>query len=207
MLMKRGGEDRAVTADAPETASDVGAIGPLLGRFFAALVIVLLVAVAAAHFVRPTAEGAARGFVERFGVVGMGIGTLLADGLHFPVPPQFYMLLAIASGTPFSEAFAAIAAASVVAGLLGYAISERLSRLPWVSRKTAGLRRLLASSFERHGYPAALILSLLPVPFSMLCYLAGLNRLPLKFLALLALCRVPKLAVFYFLIHLGWSIA
>jgi hypothetical protein len=29
----------------------------------------------------------------------------------------------------------------------------------------------------------------------------------LKFLALLALLRIPKLAVFYVLLHLGWSIA
>lgn len=192
------------SADASDDVSDAG---PLLRRFALLLVVMLLVTGVAAHFLRPTAEAAARDFVERFGVAGMALGTLLADGLYFPVPPQFYMLLAIASRTPLSQGFTAIAAASVLAGGVGYAISERLSRLPWISQKTRSLRRMLAGSFERRGYAAALLLTLLPVPFSLLCYLAGLNRMPLKFLGLLAALRIPKLAVFYVLLHLGWSIA
>ena len=137
----------------------------------------------------------------------MALGTLLADGVHFPVPPQFYMLLAIASDTPLSRGFAVIAAASALAGVLGYAIAERLSRLRFVSQKTQRLRKILASSFERRGYSAVFLLTLLPVPFSVLCYLAGLNRMPFKFLGLLTLLRIPKLAVFYVLLHLGWSLA
>jgi membrane protein YqaA with SNARE-associated domain len=192
------------STDAPNDVSDVG---PLLRRFALLLVVMLLGTGVAAHFLRPSAEATARDFVERFGVAGMALGTLLADGLYFPVPPQFYMLLAIASHTPLSHGFTAIALASVLAGIVGYAISERLSRLRWISRRTRSLRRALAGSFERRGYAAAFLLTLLPIPFSMLCYLAGLNRMPLKFLALLALLRIPKLAVFYVLLHLGWSIA
>ncbi len=192
------------SADAPDALRDAG---PLLRRFALVLVAMLLVSGVAAHLLRPAAEAAARDFVERFGVAGMALGTLLADGLYFPVPPQFYMLLAIASHTPLSAGFTAIATGSVLAGAMGYAISERLSRLRWISQKTQRLRRTLASSFERRGYAAAVLVTLLPVPFSMLCYLAGLNRMPLKFLGLLALLRIPKLALFYFLLHLGWSLA
>jgi membrane protein YqaA with SNARE-associated domain len=207
MPMERGGEAGDVSEGAPEAATDVGEVAPLLRRFLAVLVIMLVVSAVVAHFVRPSAEAAAHAFVERFGVPGMAIGTLLADGLYFPVPPQFYMLLAIASRTPVSQAFAAIAAASVLAGLVGYGIAERLSRLHWISQKTTRLRRVLAAAFERRGYGAALFLTLLPVPFSVLCYLAGLNRMPYKFLGLLAFFRIPKLAVFYLLLHLGWSLA
>lgn len=192
-----------------DEASDAvvgGDIGGLLVRFCLVLVGVVVVGGAAAYFLRPSAESAAHAFVDRFGVGGMALGTFLADGLQFPVPPQFYMLLAIASQTPVWKAFAAIAGASVLAGIVGYFISERLSHVGWVSRKTARVRHLLTSSFARRGYWAALLASVLPVPFSMLCYLAGLNRMPLRFLALLMLLRVPKLAAFYSLLHLGWSL-
>lgn len=207
MLTERDGEGVDVTDDAPEAAADDSDVAPLLGRFLVGLVIMLLVSGVVAHFVRPTAEAAGYGFVERFGVTGMALGTLLADGMYFPVPPQFYMLLAIASRTPVAHSFPAIAAGSVLAGVVGYAIAERLSRTRWISQKTARLRKVLAASFERRGYGAALFLTLLPVPFSVLCYLAGLNRMPLKFLGLLAFFRIPKLAVFYVLLHLGWSLA
>jgi membrane protein YqaA with SNARE-associated domain len=205
-LTERTGEAPGVTGSADDD-DDVSDVGPLLRRFALVLFVMLLATGAAGHFLRPSAEASARAFVERFGVAGMALGTLLADGLYFPVPPQFYMLLAIASRTPLSHSFTAIALASVLAGIMGYAISERLSRLRWLSQRTRSLRRVLARSFERRGYAAAFLLTLLPIPFSMLCYLAGLNRMPLKFLALLALLRVPKLAVFYVLLHLGWSVA
>ena len=209
MLTERDGEASDVSDDAPDAAADADAddVASLLRRFLAGLVIVLVVSGVIAHFVRPSAEAAAHAFVERFGVTGMAVGTLLADGLYFPVPPQFYMLLAIASRTPVSQAFPAIAAGSVLAGLVGYAIAKRLSRMRCISQKTTRLRKVLAAAFERRGYGAALLLTFLPIPFSVLCYLAGLNRMPHKFLGLLAFFRIPKLAVFYFLLHLGWSIA
>lgn len=172
----------------------------------AGFAVVLLTVTIIAYFARPAAEATARGFVERFGVAGMALGTLLADGLSFPVPPQFYMLMAIASEANVAEAFAAIALGSVVAGAVGYFLSERVSHWGWIARKTAAPRQVLSASFTRYGYRAALVASLLPIPYSMVCYLAGLNRLPLRFLGLLMLCRVPKLMAFFYLVHLGWSI-
>lgn len=44
---------------------------------------------------RAELAGAGRWLVDHLGYPGMGFGTFLADGLHFPIPPQFYMLAAI----------------------------------------------------------------------------------------------------------------
>ena len=174
-------------------------------RFMAALAAVAAVALLLGYWARPAAESIARLFVRSFGVWGMGVGTLLADGFHFPVPPQFYMLLAVASGTPTRFAFAAIAFASFLAGFVGYGVAHQAARIAWVRRKLEQPRRLLLAAYERYGFRAALALSLLPIPYSVLCYLAGVNRLPRAFLGLLATLRVPKLAAFYYLVHLGWS--
>ena len=45
---------------------------------------------------RAQLEHFGRWFVERFGAAGMAGGAFLADGLHFPLPPQFYLLTGIA---------------------------------------------------------------------------------------------------------------
>lgn len=195
-----------MTVAAPPSVLSRPVLRAMLLRFMAGFAVVLLAVTVIAYFARPAAEATARGFVERFGVLGMALGTLLADGLSFPVPPQFYMLMAIASHANVAEAFAAIALGSVVAGAVGYFLSERVSHWGWIARKTAAPRQVLSASFTRYGYRAALVASLLPVPYSMVCYLAGLNRLPLRFLGLLMLCRVPKLLAFFYLVHLGWSI-
>ncbi len=136
----------------------------------------------------------------------MALGTLLADGLHFPVPPQFYMLLAVASKTPLRLAFPAIAAASLLSGCLGYGLARWASHFGWLAQKTERYRQVLAAAFERQGYRTALLASLLPIPYSVLCYLAGLNRMPAAFLALLGAFRIPKLLGFYGLVYVGWSL-
>ncbi len=88
-------------------------------RFVLGLLIALVIVGTQAHFARPQCEGLARSFVDAYGYGGMALGTLLADGFHFPIPPQFYMLLSIASGAPATLSLAVIAAASVTGGVAG----------------------------------------------------------------------------------------
>lgn len=175
-------------------------------RFLGGLVIVSAFVALVGYAARAPAEALARGFVTRFGLVGFALGTLLADGLQFPVPPQFYMLLGIASRVPAAQTLATIAAASVVAGCLGYALGHFATRLPWVARAMARYREVLGRVYGQYGYRAALLASLLPIPYSVLCAAAGINRLPVTFLALVSLCRIPKLLVFYWLVERGWEL-
>jgi uncharacterized membrane protein YdjX (TVP38/TMEM64 family) len=39
----------------------------------------------------------------------------------------------------------------------------------------------------------------------MLCYTAGLCRMPKRAFALIALLRLPKLVAYYYLVRLGWG--
>lgn len=190
------------TADAADEA-----LAPLVARFVLGLLVMCSLGAVAGHFLRKPAEAMAFGFVERFGVGGMAFGTLLADGFYFPVPPQFYMLVAVASKTRVAVAFPAIAAASVLAGVMGYQLARWASHVRWLAARTERYRRLLNRAFARKGYRAALLATLLPVPYSMLCTLAGLSRLPGGFVALLGAYRVPKLLCFYGIVYFGWSLA
>jgi membrane protein YqaA with SNARE-associated domain len=182
-----------------------GALWWPVARFAGSLLVIVLVVGTLAHWARPQCEGLARGFVGRFGYWGMALGTLLADAFHFPIPPQFYMLLSIASGASVSVSMAAIVSASVLAGGVGYHTARLVSKSEWIATRTAGSRRMLERAVLRFGARAALLASVLPIPYSVLCYLAGLNRMPQRFLLLLCLCRIPKLFVFYWLVHWGWS--
>jgi membrane protein YqaA with SNARE-associated domain len=188
--------------DAPITGSVL--VWPVL-RFMVGLLIIVLVVGTLAHLARPQCESVARGFVAAYGYWGMALGTLLADGFHFPIPPQFYMFLAIASQASAAQSLASIVAASLLAGVLGYQSARFFSHSAWIAKHTAGSRRVLERAFRRFGARAALFASLLPIPYSVLCYLAGLNRMPQRFLALLCLCRIPKLFVFWWLVRWGWS--
>jgi membrane protein YqaA with SNARE-associated domain len=174
-------------------------------RFIVVLSALLLIALTLAHFARAQCEGIARGFVAEYGYWGMALGTLLADGFHFPIPPQFYMLLAIAARAPVWNSLGAIVAGSLPAGVVGHEIAALAGRSQWLRARTEGTRSVLERAVRRFGLRAALFASLLPVPYSVLCYLAGLMRLPRSFLVLLCVCRIPKLAAYYGLLLLGWQ--
>jgi uncharacterized membrane protein YdjX (TVP38/TMEM64 family) len=164
------------------------------------------VMLAVANTFRSQLESIGRAFVTNFGLGGMTLGTLIADGFHFPVAPQFYMLLGIASGTPHLETFTAVAIGSLIGGGAGYLVGRQLRRFErlarWVERSSARFRHHLEG---RNAYRGAVIATITPLPFSVLCYTAGLYHFSARAFALILILRIPKLVVFYYLVWLGWS--
>ncbi|WP_437671318.1 YqaA family protein [Sorangium sp. So ce131] len=169
-----------------------------LGALFGAIAL-------AAHLVRDQLEALGRGFVERFGIAGMFVGTYLADAFSFPIPPQFYMLTAISAGGSQIPPMIAISVASLLAGCTGYRLAGRLARFRIFAARLERTRPKIDRLFDRYGYWAIAIGSISPVPFSMLCYLSGLYQVPWRYFVTLVLFRVPRLFLFYALIRLGWS--
>jgi membrane protein YqaA with SNARE-associated domain len=165
---------------------------------------VALVSVAA-YFARAELESFGRAFVQQFGLAGMFLGTFLADAFSFPIPPQFYMLIAISAGQSQLAAMVVICAASMSAGYVGSLLAGRLARVRLFARRIEASRAKVDRLIERYGYWAIVVGSITPIPFSVLCYLSGLYRIPAKHLGVLILTRVPRLLVFYMLIRAGWG--
>ncbi len=162
------------------------------------------VSVTAALF-RPELRALGEAFVRRFGYGGMALGAFLSDAFMFPIPPQFYMLTSVAAGAPQGPSVVVICASSVVAANVAYHVAGSLARVPLVRRRIERSRGVIDPLFARYGYYAVAVGAALPVPFSLLCYLAGLYRVPYRLYAVLVLLRVPRLLVFYALIRLGWA--
>ncbi len=62
----------------------------------------------------------------------------------------------------------------------------------------AGIRKL--------GVVAVVVAALTPVPFSLVCYLAGSLRMPLGIFFLAILARIPRMAIFYYIIAAAWGL-
>jgi uncharacterized membrane protein YdjX (TVP38/TMEM64 family) len=66
--------------------------------------------------------------------------------------------------------------------------------------------KTLTPLLVRYGTTAIVIASLLPVPYSFLCYFCGLNRLRYRLFAILVILRIPKILLYYWMIRAGWSL-
>jgi membrane protein YqaA with SNARE-associated domain len=144
-------------------------------------------------------------FVDRFGVGGMFLGSLLADGIHFPVPPQFYLLTGIAAGHSRLVVVASVLVGSEIGGLLAFSLARTIAvRSAFLRARLAAPRRLLLRLMGRRGYLGLALATLLPISFSLLCMTAGAMELPYRAYGVLGAMRVPRILLSYVVIVLAW---
>ncbi len=157
------------------------------------------------HYYRDELETMGRALLDRFGYAGITLGTFIADGFHFPIPPQFYMLASIAAGWSVVGTLVAVCIGSLLGGFTAYSIARKASHLRVFQRLLARTQSKVDWLFERFGYWAVALGSLTPIPYSMLCYVAGAHRMPAKTFVVLALFRIPKVILYFELVKLGWA--
>lgn len=195
------------TSSSPDTRRDSGLWQ--LARVLLGLLGVLVLVGVLGQALRPQVEHLGRAFVERGGYFGMAVGTLLADGFLFPVPPQFYMLLAIASESATGWTLVSLSLGSIAGGVLGYVLSRRLARVDWLARRldkgfrARALQDKLGSGLSNKS---VLLLGLSPIAFSWLIYFCGVSGQSWRQVALLCVVRVPKLAFYLWLVRFGWAL-
>jgi membrane protein YqaA with SNARE-associated domain len=176
----------------------------LLLRMTLGLVVLLAGVALLSSLFHSELETLGRAFVDRFGLWGMLLGSLLADGFHFLLPPQFYMLMGISSGVPASSTLAAVVLGSWLGGWTAYFLAKRAARFTVIERRLAAPRRLLDLALARYGRMALVVAGFLPVTYAALCYIAGLGRLSKRGFLVIALVRIPRLVAYYYLVRLGW---
>jgi membrane protein YqaA with SNARE-associated domain len=179
-------------------------VSRLLARLVLGLAALLIASAVLAHTFRSELQAIGHAFVERFGVPGMVLGTVIADGLHFPVPPQFYMLMGITSDVPTLTTLTAVNFGSFVGAWFAYLLARRLSHVKLLARRLERPRELAQSVFLRYGVWAPVVASFLPITYAALCYLSGLSGLSRRGFALVTAIRVPRLIAYYYLVRLGW---
>ncbi len=187
----------------PAITGRSSAVG-LLVRMAAGLALLLVGVAALSALFRPELEALGRVFVARFGLWGMVVGSLLADGFHFLLPPQFYMLMGISSGVPARATLTAVCFGSFVGGWAAYLLASRVGRFEVLERRLQEPRRLLEGALDRYGSFALVLAGFLPITYAALCYLAGLGRVSKGGFLIIALVRVPRLIAYYYLVRLGW---
>ncbi len=159
---------------------------------------------ALAKLLGPQIEALGQTFVDRFGLAGLAAGMMFADALSMPPPPLFYIVIVATNPESHLVGMTVISIASMLAGIIGYKLSALLASRPFFHRRIEATRARMDKLFERYGFWAFAIASLTPMPFSIMCYVAGVYRVKPKLFALVLLFRIPRLLVMYWLARAGW---
>jgi membrane protein YqaA with SNARE-associated domain len=201
-----------VSDEAPpvEPSPEGMAEAPLVDRSMIVKTVVgvgILLAVAAllAAVLLEPITAVAEGFRDRFGLVGLFLGIVITDTSPLPMTHEPILLLGVSSGVNHYLLWGIASAASVFSGLLGYSLGAGLvSRSwlgAWIDRRYPGF----VAFMKRHGAKGVAVAALLPLPFALATWSAGMVRCGLGKVMLASLLRIPKAGFYLWLIVTGWS--
>ncbi|MGA1822377.1 MAG: YqaA family protein [Thermoplasmatota archaeon] len=168
------------------------------------LSVILMIAVLIRVLVGSQAEAAGRWIVEEFGYVGVFLSVLILDTLIQPISPDVVIFIAIAGDMNPLGALFTMATASMIAGHLGYLIGRFLGHRKFVQNmlgKNLDRGHYLA---EKYGMGAVILGAVTPIPFSTVCWLAGMMEMKYSKFLVAVLYRIPRFLLWYLIIGLGF---
>lgn len=180
--------------------------GALLARAGLGLLVVVAVAGLAGWLLREPIELVAEVFLGRFGWAGLFAGVLITDASPIPMTHEPVLLLAVAEEMPAWKIAAVGSAASVTAGPVGYTggwlLRTRSSARHWLEDRAPAMVRFLRD----WGATGVAIAAVLPIPFALATWTAGLLGVRLPKVLLASLLRIPKTSFYLWLILQGWAL-
>lgn len=191
-------------SEAPEDEGEPSIRRLAWQTFWVTVILVGLVA-GAGWFLRDPLTELAQWLVVNLGYAGMFVGVFLADTFTFPVPPDVYIFIAVASGVDVVPSLTTVALASVIAGNAAYYIGPSISETPVLRARIEKFRPRGERLFEKYGVWAVAIAAMTPVPFSIVCWMAGTYRMKYGSFAIATLMRIPRVIGYYWLYKMGWA--
>ena len=101
------------------------------------------------------------------------------------------------------EAILLVGLASFSGGVTSYYIGVLVDKIPFVKKWTSAAKEKWGEYIKMYGTPFLVLASLLPLPFSTICTVAGAVKLPAKRVIPVCLLRIIHAGIYYCLFRAG----
>ncbi len=141
---------------------------------------------------------------EHLGLWGVGIYCFIVDMLIVPTTVDIVFPLTM-DWHPV-PLLITMSLTSMIGGFCGYLIARNLNRLRFVHQLTWSYHERGKALINRYGGWAVAIAGFTPVPFSTICWIAGLLEVPWPEVLIACTSRIPRMIIYYLLIRGGEGI-
>ena len=145
--------------------------------------------------------------VDHFGLEGIAFATLLIDSCPIPMTSEPLILLALGANINWLNLALLMSIASHLACFIGHTGGKMLQKYPQVVERVEQLFPDIFIFMREHGVHGVLLGALLPIPYAITTWLAGLNNVPLRPVFFASAGRWFKNFVTVALIAWGWNLA
>lgn len=196
-----------VTLDEPESdldTSDVSVRSMVIQTLVLTAALIGVVAVLA-HFWLEPFKAFAQATIESLGMPGVLFGLWMTDTFTFPIPTDMYLAVAVGAEAPLIPTLIAICLVSMFAGNCGYFVGPRITKIGFIRRRVEAFRPRGEKLFARWGVWAVAIGALTPLPYSIMCWTAGIYKMPYRKFFWATFFRIPRMIAYYLIILSTWS--
>lgn len=144
-------------------------------------------------------------WVESFGYPGIFISTFIMDTFLSPISPDFVLLIYVAGEVNILGVIMVISSASILAGNAGYFIGRFLGNRKAVRKRIEPYERKGHYLMGKYGIWAVIVGAMTPIPFSAVCWIAGMLEMDYKQFFVGTLWRIPRFLIWYVVFSLGFS--
>lgn len=152
-------------------------------------------------------EIAGNRIVATLGYTGIGLGILASDMFTLPIPPDLYLAVAAVADMDDGLVILFGSVGSIIGGIGAFLLGRLLGRTAVVQRLVEPFRERGTRFIDRLGVRAVIIAALTPIPFSIVCTLAGMMGMHFSRFLPATIFRIPRIALYYYAIKLGWFAA
>ena len=147
----------------------------------------------------------AEALVKQFGLTGIFVSTLVLDSLIVGISPDFVLFVAIAGNLNPVTLLFTISLASIIGGNIGYFIGRFLGNRKFVQKRIASYERKGHYLMEKYGLWAVIVGAMTPIPFSTICWIAGMLEMKYTHFLAGALWRIPRYFLWYIVFRIGFQ--
>lgn len=133
--------------------------------------------------------------IENLGYAGVALLVFLID--TFIVPMSVDIIFPFVLEWNPVTLLATMSLASAAGGFCGYWIGRLLGHLPLIKAFTSRFSEDGERLINKYGVWAVVIAGLTPIPFSTVCWMAGMFRVQWQLVALATLSRIPRMILYY----------
>lgn len=143
--------------------------------------------------------------VHRFGYPGVFIATLFLDTFITLISPDIILFVSIAGGMNTFWALATVSLASIIGGNIGYLIGKFLGHREMVLKRIGPYEKRGKFLMKRYGLWAVIIGAMTPIPFSAVCWIAGMLGMKYSHFMAGVIWRIPRFLLWYIVLSLGFK--
>lgn len=173
-------------------------------RTVVAVLMVVIFLVVAGYLLREPLTRISVVFVRLLGGFGVAAGFFLIDGFTVPFPNDALTFFGLQGGLPFWSVVAWASGGSLIGGSAGYLIGVRLHQTAWFKAFMRGRGAEAYALAHRYGLWAVGIGAFTPVPYSLSSWAAGAVEVRFSHFLLVSLLRIPRIALYLWLIQIGF---